>query len=292
MRIKNSGIVVEFKGGLGNQMFQYSFYTKLKTMKKNVRCVVRRNPMEGVPFKLDLFPNIQYDEIEYEDFEQRRKQLNDRPFLCKLFNMFVPVTDKYLIENESKEYDKKLFIWNNCIITGYFQSLRYLEGIEENIKKSFVFPEGENALADIVGQIREKEYVSIHIRRGNYLLYPSLYGGICEKKYYDMAIDFFLAHNITNFIFFSDDMDWVKKTFPLEGALFFEPDYFNDYHDWYDMYVMSQCSHNIIANSTFSWWGAWLNSNKGKMVVAPKKWINTIRNKDFCPKEWVRIDSE
>ena len=289
---KNDGIVLEFKGGLGNQMFQYVFYTKLKYEGKKVRCALIRDSREGVPFELDIFPNIQYDEEQYDDFKMRLQRSVNRSLFRKVYNKIFPLTADFVFEDERKDYDDKLFKCDNCVICGYFQSLRYFENIEEQIKKTFVFPEGEEKLSDLANRLKSEQYVSVHIRRGDYLKYPKLYGGICEKQYYDAAIDYFRSKNIDRFIFFSDDMDWVKSNFSIEESIFFDSSDFEDYHDWYDMYLMCLCSHNIIANSTFSWWGAWLNDNKDKIVVAPQKWINTIRNKDFCPNEWVRLGNK
>lgn len=89
------------------------------------------------------------------------------------------------------------------------------------------------------------------------------------------------------FVFFSDDIKWVKEHLPMRNAVYVTKDLFNIYEDWYDMYLMSRCRNNIIANSTFSWWGAWLNSNTEKYVIAPQKWTNKVGSCEVCPTEWI-----
>ena len=91
------------------------------------------------------------------------------------------------------------------------------------------------------------------------------------------------------FIFFSNDMEWVKRNYNIENAIYVNSTLFDNYQDWYDMYLMSMCKHNIIANSTFSWWGAWLNSNKEKIVIAPNKWVNLCDYKDIYPDDWIKM---
>ena len=91
------------------------------------------------------------------------------------------------------------------------------------------------------------------------------------------------------FCFFSDDIEWVKVNYAMSNDVCIEKDMFDSYEDWYDMYLMSICSHNIIANSTFSWWGAWLNQNEDKTVIAPQKWLNGCDYIDIYPPEWITM---
>ena len=88
---------------------------------------------------------------------------------------------------------------------------------------------------------------------------------------------------------FSDDIEWVKKNYGMQNVIYVEPKKFQKFNDWYDMYLMSMCKHNIIANSTFSWWGAWLNNHEKKIVIAPQKWFAQDALLDICPVDWVRL---
>ena len=142
------------------------------------------------------------------------------------------------------------------------------------------------------GKYISEGFYSIHIRRGDYLEKSELYGGICTRKYYTDAIEYIKYRDKNaKFIVFSDETDRNKLSLLLgkDNIIYFQQEDFTEYEDWYDMYLMSICKHNIIANSTFSWWGAWLNRNDNKIVVAPQKWINIYKYEDIYPKEWVQI---
>ncbi len=168
-------------------------------------------------------------------------------------------------------------------IDGYFQSEKYFcdyrdfildlfrptNDIEEYIDKKY-----GNILNNSVG---------IHIRRGDYLLYPNIHP-VCTIEYYKNALDNF--GNRENFIIFSDDINWCKEHFDSDFH-FIEKE-----KDWMDLYIMSKCTDNIIANSSFSWWAAWLNKNDEKRVVAPKLWFGSGKNidtKDLIPNDWSLI---
>jgi len=125
-----------------------------------------------------------------------------------------------------------------------------------------------------------------HIRRGDFISETSD-NNISNTDYYDRAIQIIsqkMAHPL--FIFFSNDIEWVKKCFNLSNAMYV--DWNTGIDDWQDMYLMSQCKHNIIANSTFSWWGAYLNANAEKIVVCPSVFIKNIKTPNIYPAEWVR----
>ncbi len=114
--------------------------------------------------------------------------------------------------------------------------------------------------------------------------------GICTKDYYLRAIEYIrkIEPN-SKLIFFSDDLEWVKDNFDIPNAIYCSKNLFEHYEDWYDMYLMSKCRHNIIANSSFSWWGAWLNQNKEKIIVAPSKWIRYAKTPDIWCEGWVSL---
>ena len=140
--------------------------------------------------------------------------------------------------------------------------------------------------------MEKRNTIGVHIRRGDFLesRYAREIGNICDIAYYRKALDLIKErYEDAVFCFFSNDMEWVKKTFHEENALYIDGCMFDEYHDWYDMYVMSICKHNIIPNSTFGWWGAWLNQNPDKTVIAPKRWRNRWEANDWCPPEWVLI---
>ena len=133
--------------------------------------------------------------------------------------------------------------------------------------------------------------VSLHIRLGDYTtpVNKEFFGGICTEEYYKNAVEYIKQkYENPKFFIFSNGEGNITEVLP---DIDYELVNINDENTgWADMYLMSQCKHNIIANSSFSWWGAWLNQNENKTVVAPQKWINGQKMPDICPSEWIRID--
>ena len=136
-------------------------------------------------------------------------------------------------------------------------------------------------------ELQRGVFVSVHIRRGDYLNNVGRFG-LCELSYYREAIKY-IKSIVDNpkFVFFSDDMAWAKDNIDNDEAVFVSWNQGKD--SWQDMYLMSHCQHNIVANSSFSWWGAWLNGNPHKVVVAPKKWFMYSPNYDIIPDNWITI---
>lgn len=183
-------------------------------------------------------------------------------------------------------------------LRGFFQTYKYYSGYEEIVRDFFKFPDNkldpENRKT--LAEIEETKSVAVHIRRGDYVRdkITNKIHGVCSLEYYQKAIEKMKEmDNEMVFYFFSDDMDWVKTKFgSLEGEKNFVTKNDGD-NSWKDMMLMSSCDHNIIANSSFSWWAAWLNSNKSKMVIAPKRWFKDPDKEQFTsdliPKEWIRL---
>lgn len=152
----------------------------------------------------------------------------------------------------------------------------------------------------ILEKITQTNSVSIHVRRGDYYNNESafkIHGNITTKKYYENALEF-IKEKVKNPVFFvfSDEFEWVKKNlyfFSNYGEVHII-DWNKGFDSYIDLQLMSNCKHNIIANSSFSWWAAWLNKNKNKIVISPKKWVNNINeNKiDIIPNNWIKIPIE
>ncbi len=180
-------------------------------------------------------------------------------------------------------------------LVGYWQSEKYFKRIEKRLVKEFNFKNplnGKNFA--VANEISQNNSVSIHIRRGDYVTLPyavKMHGNICDLDYYSKAIKI-IASKVKepHFFVFSDDISWAKENLRID----YPKTYVNfntDENSYEDMRLMSLCKHNIIANSSFSWWGAWLNRNVGKIVVAPKKWLNdpTKDTRDVIPDNWLKI---
>lgn len=284
-------LIVSYYGGLGNQMFTYALYKLLEDKGKNIKADILHDYTQNTrDFELTkVFPDINICKANLYNKKNYRTiapyMVGEKSFIYyiepSVMNGVKSFADKRLLDNSLE--------WG--YLNGYFQTRVFAQEIEDILRREFTFSKIENDKLQKVGQdIKAQNAVSVHVRRGDYLKVSEMYGGICTKDYYQKAMDM-IKNKIKNpiFYFFSDDMEWVKNNFYEENAVYIEPQMFDDYHDWYDMYLMSECKHNIIANSSFSWWGAWLNKNKNKLVIAPRKWVNADSMEDICPESWMRI---
>lgn len=196
------------------------------------------------------------------------------------------------IPEESVEFCQKGFEYSpipykeNIILKGYFQSEKFFDKSYvkdlfkvDNITRTYVESK--------YGHLLSQDTISIHVRRGDYVNRP-LRQPVCEMPYFRRAINFFGKNK--RFLVVSDDIEWCKRKFKGENFYFTQ-----DESPIVDLYIQSLCAHNIISNSSFSWWGAWLNNNESKIVIAPKKWFGVqMKNynlNDLIPDEWVRINN-
>lgn len=282
-------IISYINGGLGNQMFQYAIGRKLSII-------------GDVPLKLDisrfdkdkkrryLLGNYNIDaEIapKKEIKKYKRVDLKGYNRLESLFSKYnIRLFNKIYYEKNDYEFDQKVLNFDDIYIKGYWQSYKYFQDIREILIRDLSlkdFIEIENK--SILNTILKSNSVSVHIRRGD-LNYKSL----ISIDYYYKAMDY-VNKKINNpyFFIFSDDIEWAKQNLIFNYNKFFV-NINNDHKTpYFDLELMRNCKHNIIANSTFSWWGAWLNENMGKIVVVPKKWIKDIKTDDLIPEAWIKI---
>jgi hypothetical protein len=291
-------IVVELKGGLGNQMFQYAFASILAN--KNKAKVV----IEGVTFeKVEKTPGYTPRKFELAIFGNHYDWVSASELYSFNHLSILDKVKKKLGLNYPKIYNESSFgfqksallLKSPVYVKGYFQSYKYLLGYEDFIRQLFSFPIQalDEINIELLKKIRSSNTIAIHIRRGDYVndKLTADYHGSCSIDYYLEAIKLLVA-GTTNIalVFFSDDSDWVKEQFKdLPYSKIFV-DHNKGTHSWKDMFLMSCCKHNIIANSSFSWWGAWLNINPEKKVIAPKNWYKTkdIDTQTLLPKEWIK----
>lgn len=277
--------IVKYIGGLGNQMFQYAFAKCLMSQGLNVTGDLSGYyAAEGRDFTLqNAFSNVEIKKCS-GILRKRYKEKKDL-YICEL---------KDILAGDEKPADLNILKLKQGYLEGYWQSSKYAGLVEKELRSEFQFTcKGDKKLKQIAEEVAAGENtVSVHIRRGDYLdgRAQQSFGNVCTEDYYLKAIRY-IQRTIENpkFYFFSDDIEWVRKKYAQHNGMYISAEMFDDYEDWYDMYLMSLCRHNIIANSTFSWWGAWLNQNLQKIVVAPKKWLNIPYYTDICPKTWVRV---
>ena len=188
--------------------------------------------------------------------------------------------------------DNFLNLKGDICIDGFWQSEKYFKNISELIKKEFSLKEKISIESKkIIPKIKSQNSVSCHIRRSDYVTNPKTnsFHGTCTVEWYIKSINY-IYENVKNpkFYIFSDDINWTKNNFPKDKNFKFMSNS-TCQKDFEDLYLMSKCKHNIIANSSFSWWSAWLNKNKDKIVIAPESWFKAkIDTSDLIPKKWIR----
>ena len=290
-------IIVKLRGGIGNQMFQYAAGRRLaikhKTvLKLDVNFLLDRTPRENFTYRtyeLDIF-NIQGDIASPSEINR---------FVPANRNVFYNIKRKLKLINVITEphihfHEDVLSASDNSYLDGYWQSENYFKDIGDIIRSDFTLkPEMTNINQEFAKEISSCDSVSLHIRRGDYVSNPETnkFHGSCPLEYYQKAV-VKIANCVKNphFFIFSDDPDWAKKHLNLEYPIKFIT-HNGEGKNYEDLRLMSLCKHNIIANSSFSWWGAWLNENPDKIVIAPEKWFNdpSINTDDLIPDGWIRI---
>ena len=295
-------IISQINSGLGNQMFQYAAGKSLSVYRKTDLILdiswYQNTSVMQTPrtYELDVF-NLDEQLIKEDAAFNYYRQGNI--LLNKIINKIernIPYYKRKLFEEQHFHFDTNFFKGRkDCILSGYWQSEKYFENISELIKTKFTCTENDWGKEDInlLKLIDVNNSVSLHVRRGDMILNPevSKIHRACDLNYYLNAISYMERKLMTPvFFIFSDDTEWAKQNIVTSNQTFFV-DHNKNELAWLDMQLMSRCKHNIIANSSFSWWGAWLNRNINKTVIAPQKWFNHNNNntKDLLPSSWIKL---
>lgn len=287
-------IITHLGGGLGNQLFQYAIGRKMSLKNKDV-------------FKLDISA---YD------------VKNPRAYGLKHFNIIENIASPEEIKKIKLPYGQisryirgfksrilriknirfKPHVLNkngDVYIDGFWQSEKYFIDIASTIRQDFKLRHKMGHSAEIAYEDIRKTAVpvSLHVRRGDYVQdkKTTQYHGGCSPEYYKKALDILKkklggdADGKIRLFVFSDDIEWVRKnmSFPYPTTFVSNP----AIPDYEELILMSRCAHHIIANSSFSWWGAWLNPSSQKIVIAPERWFNTSQSiyRDVVPSSWIKI---
>ncbi len=296
-------IIIQVAGGLGNQMQQYALYRKFlslgKVAKLDISWFTESTRQDRVYAKrqleLDYFDGLQY-EVCTED--EKRALVGDGSLPSKLMQKvkgkLFPDSKKVFFETDM--YHPEIFDYENKYLCGYFACEKYYADIMEELRESMRFPPSGNPENDrLAEKMQQKESVSIHIRRGDYLdpENAAMFGGICTEEYYDGAIrEMRNLYPDAHFYLFSDDISYVRERY--RGEAYTAVDVNRGKDSFYDIWLMSHCRHQICANSTFSFWGARLNGNRDKVIIRP--WIHKNSQKFEAAqmhdlwKGWVLMD--
>lgn len=288
--------IVNILGGLGNQMFEYAMYLALKDAHpdEEIACCTRSFKGYGLHngYELDRVFGIKVKEaslwqlaklaypfFNYKTWQVMRHWLHWRKSMTRGTTM-IPFNFNEVSRTDSVYYD------------GYWQNENFFKHIRSKVLDAFVFPEFQNEKnLDLSKKIINTHSVSCHVRRGDYLKEPAMC--VCTPEYYARAIS--KMNEIAKpklYVVFSDDINWCKenlKEFIGNRNIIFV-DWNKENQSFRDLQLMSLCKHNIIANSSFSWWGAWLNKNENKIVIAPNKWMrHKIMNNPICD-SWIGVE--
>ena len=304
-------IIIKLTGGLGNQMFQYAagrrlaFQHKTIVKLKFIHCPGDTNRWYSLSC-FNIKENFATDE-EIKKIGQYNSAffrgpmaigLRVLPLLANKGRLLHKSRQKLLKPRIIKEKyfhcDKDLLKTpDNVLLDGYWQSEKYFKDIENIIRQEFSLRDQANHnYQKLFKDIIAANSVSIHLRRKDYLEDKKTreYHGVCSLEYYSTAIKK-IEKTIKNphFFIFSDDIEWVKNNLKLRYPMNFVSN--NNLTNCQELILISKCKDHIIANSSFSWWGAWLSNNPEKIVIAPKKWFNnpTINTKDLIPEGWIKI---
>lgn len=280
-------------GGLGNQMFQYAIGRSLAIV-NNCELKLDISGFENYAlhngYELDIF-NIKAGIANSEDVsrlistQSRLMSFIYRKLRVKKSTHFLEKSFTF----DPNFFDAKLPVY----LDGYWQSYKYFESIEPQLRQEFSL---KNPLSGLNLQISEHissvNAVSVHLRRGDYVSnkHTNSVHGVCSLDYYHAAIQTITEH-VKNpvFFIFSDDIAWVKDNLTISPNATFI-DHNTGKQSYNDMYLMSLCQHHVIANSSFSWWGAWLGANPEKIIIAPKQWFtNDTVTDDLIPESWMRL---
>jgi hypothetical protein len=274
-------LIVKLQGGLGNQMFQFATAKSLGYKFIYIDTdFLNSNKISGDHFtardlELSVFKNINV------------KGANK--LLKYLFKKNILFNAKYIYQSENNEFiDFKSYKAHHVYLDGYFQNEKYFTRNRSQLLKDFEFPTLSEINQPIARSIlADEKAVAVHVRRGDYLK-PAInaFHGLLPIEFYENArvkIEATVDH--PNYYIFSDDIEWCKLNFKFRNSTFISD---KGTANWEDMCLMSLCRHNIIANSSYSWWSAWLNTNPDKIVIAPKKWF-VKQTSEIVPEKWLKI---
>lgn len=285
-------LIIQMSGGLGNQMFYYAFYSALKQCGKDVFIddFTHYDDIDRHDNCIQDIFSIQYKSANREDYI--RITNSEMSIISRLKRKVFGRKDKSYFEKDALTYESEVFQLEDAYLIGYWQSDKYFSGIAEQLRKEYVFNWSVFPCKAIAykEQIENTESISIHVRKGDYRneKFAPIYGGICTDEYYQSAMAYMRKkYPGCCFYLFTDDKEWGKSVQKEDIILVDCTDSTNAY---VDMALMGCCKHNIIANSSFSWWGAWLNTNPEKTIIAPGRWINGNNGSDIYPKDCIKID--
>ena len=285
-------IVIRLRSGLGNQMFQYAFFKQMQHWygEENVKLDIdtyhwkAHNGREvdkvfHIDLEKDAIPistSLKMADVGYSLKNRILRRLRGKKHTCYVFW-------------KNLSYDDYMHLPNNTYLEGYWNEECYFASVSEQIRAIYKFPEPmDDQNKSYLDDITNTCSVGIHVRRGDYKKYPDGFP-MCSVDYYKKSAEILqsqLSGEKVRFFIFSDDMNWCKAHLSfLENVQFVGHNVKNN--SYKDMMLLSACKHQIMANSTFSWWAAWLNPNPDKIVIYPSSVYKTYAT---MPSQWICVD--
>jgi hypothetical protein len=262
-------------GRLGNQMFQYAALLGIATK-------------QGLEYGIDynLGDSLSWRENAIEPVSQ--KLTIDKCFDLSAKQSTSPSKTIHEDKNEYHFQEKFFHTGDDVKLRGYFQTNKYFDHIEDQIRSEFKFKQDiVDEASNFLSSKRDNEVVSVHVRRGDYLQYT--WHGVCSNQYYGNALSSHFTDKSYNFVVLTDDIPWAKTTFSGSENIFIS----ETQNQYVDLCIMTMCDHHILSNSSFSWWGSWLNPSKNKKIVAPSTWfrdqLKSLDTKDLYQPNWIII---
>ena len=282
---------------MGNQLFQLAA-GKTLALKYQTSLLVDTHFLEANPqglytkrnYELNYF-NLHIEKCPEPILRQIALQTSNNWF-DKLLRK-IPSNKTLYIYNENGPQFNLTFneLPDNTYLNGFWQSALYFKNCEQELRKELTIKnEFLTGIDNYLNKIQNSLSVSVHVRRGDYVNLKSAneFHGVCDLGYYQKAIEYINSnYEQAELFIFSDDIAWCKANLKAQNKL----TYVETGVAIKDLYLMQHCKHNIIANSSFSWWGAWLNANNHKTVIAPKHWFNDshINTTDLIPTNWIKL---
>lgn len=306
-------VIIQLAGGLGNQMFQYALYLQLKSLGKDVKI----DDVSGFVEDRQRDPALRPFGVSYERATKKelRRMLDSSPFLHAKIRRKLCGRKKKSYFEEDKCYRPEIMTWDDIYLEGYWQTEKYFWAVSDQVREAYdtgrllsyieekeerkAGTVGVNSLRNLLDEITRTESVSVHIRRGDYLLLQNqkLFGNICTEAYYAAAMEQMRReHPGCVFYLFTNDKDWAEKQINSNSQIRIvdleESAWSGMDRDYAEFILMSRCRHNIMANSSFSWWASYLNGNPHKTVLAPEKWLNGWNCEDLYRADMRKVSCE
>ena len=291
-------VVVHLSGGLGNQLFQYAA-GRAVAFRTNSRLKLDTSSLsEGASreYRLNRFgvkAGIAGDLMI--SWLRRLDQPTTGGQIARAIHMLLPFCEWKVIRERQFHFDSTILPHTGDVyMIGYWQTPRYFAEIEDLLRGELKLTASlDDTAQETMSLINSTQSVGLHVRRGDYVADTAInrVHGTVEMEYYRRAVSHLERKLVgPHFFVFSDEPKWVQQNFHVDAPVTFVSNAGKD-SDCVDLHLMSQCKHHVLANSSFSWWGAWLNPDTRKTVIAPAKWFNdpSLDTKDLLPDDWVRL---